>query len=90
MVRGTVFSHQPGAVDREDDRQTLQAHVVDDLIVGPLKERRIDGHHGPLAVGRQPRCQTDRVRFRDADVEEPIRERVLEKIQTRSCRPLRR
>ena len=40
--------HQTGPVDGEQHRQVLQRHVVDQLVIGPLQEARIDGDHGFL------------------------------------------
>ena len=46
MVRAAIVAHQPASVQEEAHGQILQGDVVDDLIVGPLQERRIDGHNG--------------------------------------------
>ena len=42
-MRRAVGADQPGAVDREADRQVLDRDVVHDLVVGALQEGRVDG-----------------------------------------------
>jgi hypothetical protein len=44
-VGGAVGADQAGAVQREDHRQVLQRHVVDQLVVATLQEGAVDGHH---------------------------------------------
>ncbi len=41
MVCCAVFSYQSGPVKTENHRQVLQAHIVDNLVVGPLQESGI-------------------------------------------------
>ena len=86
MVGGPVLAHQARAVDREDHRQVLQADVVDQLVVPPLQEGRVERHHGPHARRRQPGGEADRVPLGDAHVVEAVRERRLEQIEPRARR----
>ena len=58
-MSGAVFADQPGAVNREQDVQVLYGHVMDQLIVGTLQERRIDRHHRFGAVTGKARSQGD-------------------------------
>ncbi len=74
LVRLAVGAHQPAAVEREGDRQLLQRHVVDDLVVGPLQEGRVDGHHRPHPLAGQAGREGHGVLLGDADVVGPVRE----------------
>ena len=42
VMGAAVVPGEPGAIHREDDRQTLHADIVNDLIVGALQKGRID------------------------------------------------
>ena len=72
MVRAAVVAGEPGAVDGEDDRQALQADVVDDLVVGALEEGRVDADDRAHALGGETGGEGDGVLLGDADVEEAI------------------
>ncbi len=84
MMGGPVVSHEAATVQGQDDGKLLQADVVENLVVGALEERRIDGHDrdDPL------RCQTggkgDGVLFGDADVEETGWESPGELVEART------
>lgn len=54
MMGGAVFSHQSRPVKAEGDGQLLQADVMDDLIIGPLEEGGIDGHHRRMPRAASP------------------------------------
>jgi hypothetical protein len=47
VVRAAVVAGEPGAVEGDDDRQLLEAGVVDDLVVGALEKRGVDGGDRP-------------------------------------------
>ena len=53
-MRAAVVSGEPGAVDREDHRQALQADVMHDLIIGALQKRRIDADDGRMPSAARP------------------------------------
>ena len=36
-----VASHESGSVHRKNHRQILKSHIVDDLVISPLKEGRV-------------------------------------------------
>ena len=76
---GPSLADHAAPVDGEDHRQILQADVVDDLIVGPLQEGRIDGHHRPEALGGQSGGKGHRVLLGDAHIEEAVRETAWRK-----------
>jgi hypothetical protein len=46
MVRGTILPHESAAIHTENHVQIGEADVMDNLIIGPLKESGIDGHNG--------------------------------------------
>ena len=69
VVGRAVGADQAAAVDRKHDRQVLQRDVVDELVVGALKEGRVDRHHRHEALAGQPGGEGDRVLLGDADVE---------------------
>ena len=68
-----VVSNKAGAVDREDHFLVLHGDIVDDLVVGPLQERRVDADHGPHAARRKPRGEGDGMLLRYRDVKELLR-----------------
>ncbi len=63
VMGGTVVTHEACAVNREDHRQVLKAHVVDNLIVRPLEERGVDGDDRPRARRCKARCECDGMLF---------------------------
>src|SRR5579875_2752713 len=69
-VMGTaILTGEAGAVHREDDRQVLDANVMNDLVVGTLEEGRVDGGDGPHSLSCQPGGEGHRVLLGDTDVE---------------------
>ena len=72
---------RPGAVHREDDRQPLQADVVDDLVVGALQEGRVDRGDRARALEREPGGEQHRLLLGDADVEVALGHRRLEDVE---------
>ena len=73
MVRCAVLADQPAAVEAEDHREILKGYIVDDLVVGPLHECRIDVAEGDIAGSREARGKGHGMLFGDADVEGPFR-----------------
>ena len=65
---------QSGAVERKDDGEILQGHLLKDLIVRSLQKRTVDIHHGANPGLGQSGCKRDRVRFADTSVKESLRE----------------
>ena len=57
-VRRAVGADDARAVDREHHRQVLQRDVVDQLVVGALQERRVDGDDGLHALRTRARRRT--------------------------------
>ena len=62
----TVGAHQAGAVKRKHHRQVLDRHIVDQLVVGALQERRVDRDDRLQPFARQPGRERDRVLLGDA------------------------
>ncbi len=77
---GAVGADEAGAVDGEAHRQVLDRHVMHDLVVAALQERRIDRAERLEAFGRKAGRERHRMLFGDADVEGAGRERLLEDV----------
>ncbi|CAB4833403.1 unannotated protein [freshwater metagenome] len=86
VVTRSVRACNASAVETEDDRQTVQCHVVDHLIPGAIEERGVDGNDGSQAAQRHSRSTGDGVLFGDTDVVETIGEARLERQQSRRAR----
>src|SRR6267378_1779070 len=78
LVSRAIAADEAGAVHRKHDRQLLQRHVVNELIVGALQERRVDRHHRLQAVRGHPRGEGHRMLLGDRDVEIAIGETLGE------------
>ncbi len=90
VMCGTVLAHEASPVETEHDVQALQDGVHDDLIVGALQERRVDGHDRHHAAMCQPGGKAHRMLLGDADVEEPVGEALGERAESRAGRHGRR
>ena len=66
-----VGSHRSGAIDCKANRQPLDGDVMHDLVIGALKEGRIDSAKGSHAFGGQSGSKRYCMLLRDPDVEEP-------------------
>ena len=87
VVARPVGTGDAGPVDAEHDRQAVQGDVVDDLVPGPVEERRVDRDDRAQPAHRHAGGAGDGVLLGDADVEEAVREAGLERQQARSARP---
>ena len=67
--------------------QAVQGDVVDDLVPGPVEERRVDRDDRAQAAHRHAGGAGDGVLLGDADVEEAVREAVPGTAAGRSARP---
>ena len=47
LVRRAIGTNNAGSVQNKGDRQLLNAHIVNELVVGPLQEGAVDGHDRP-------------------------------------------
>ena len=81
VVGRPVVADQTGAVHREHHVETLEADVVDDLVVGPLEEGRVDRRDRLAPLERQAGSEQHRLLLGDPDVEVAIGELVLEDVQ---------
>ena len=68
VVRRAVLGREPGSVHAEGHRQALQADVVDDHVVGPLQEGRVDGADRPQAARGEAGGEERGVLLGDPDV----------------------
>ena len=80
-MRRAIGADEPRAVHGKPHRQGLDGHVMDHLVVGALKEGRVDHGKGPEPFGREPRCEGDAVLLGDADIETAVWELFGEKIE---------
>ena len=76
-----VGADQPRPVDGEAHGQALDRHVVHHLVVGTLKEGRVDGGEGLKALGGEPRGESHRMLLGDADIEAALREGFRELVE---------
>ena len=72
LVGLSVFADQPRPVEAEHHAQALDGHVVDDVVVGPLHERRIDVAERYHSLGGQSGGEGDGVPLGDAHVETAV------------------
>ena len=82
VVRRAVVAGDAGAVEREHDRQAVQADVEVGLVEGAGEERRVQRDDRAQPAHRHARRHRDRVLLGDADVEVAIGELLLERQQT--------
>ena len=81
-----VGAHKTGPVDGEAHRQFLDCHVVDDLIVAALEERRINRAERLVTFGSETGREGDPMLLGDSDVEGALWKHLLEKIEARAAR----
>ena len=70
----TVSTNNARAVDGEQDRELLNRHVMQHLIIGTLQESGINCHDRFVATNRQTRSKGHCVLLGDCHVEVAIRE----------------
>ena len=70
VVRRAVVADKTGPIDREHDRDLLQAHVLHEHVEGALQEGGVDGDDRPHAAERHAGGEDDGMLLGDADVEE--------------------
>ena len=76
-----VGADEAGAVHRETNRQALDRHIVHDLVVGALQERRINGRERLEAFGGEPGGEGHPMLLGDADIEAAIGKLLGEKVE---------
>ena len=79
-----IRSHQPSPIDSEPYRQPLHRHIMDNLVVGALQERGIDGGKWLAAFCRQPGRERHRMLLGDAHVKAPIWKPLGKFVQARA------
>ena len=84
LVGGAIGTHNSGPIEHEGDGQLLDAHVVDQLVVGALQEGAVDRHHGAQALTGHARRHGHGVLFGDTDIEILLRQGLLEQVQARA------
>ena len=73
LVGGAVGAHHAGTIQHKYHRQFLNAHIVNHLVVGPLQEGAVNGHHRSQSLGGHTGGQGHRMLFGDAHVNVLIR-----------------
>ena len=90
MVSGSILSHETTTIDTECHRKILRRHIVHDLIIGPLKERRIHRHDRLQPLRSKPCRKCHGMLFSNSDIVETIGKFFLERRQacafTHGCR----
>jgi hypothetical protein len=84
LVGGAVGADDAGAVHGQCDVQILQAHVVDDLVIGSLQEGGVDRGHGLHSLRGESGREGHGVLLGDADVVEAARELLCKPVETGS------
>ena len=69
MMGRSVLTHQSRTVQTDDDRQLEDSHVVDDIIVGTLREGTVDIAERLQTVLGHTRRERNGVSLGDADIE---------------------
>ena len=80
-MRRAVGTGQAGAIEQERDRQILQGHFLEDLVVAALQEGAVDVDDRPQAGLGLAGGKGHGVRFANAGVEEAIGKRVANRFQ---------
>ena len=83
-VRRPVRAHKPGAIDGEYNGKILNDHVVNELVIGALQERRIDRHNRLEAFARESCGKRDGVLLGDSDIEIAIGKELRKAHQPRA------
>ena len=77
-MRGAVGADQARAIECKKDGQILQRHIMNQLIVTTLQERRINCYDRFQPLASNTRCEGDSVLFGDADIKIARRKPALE------------
>ena len=80
-MRRTVRADKSRAIDGKAHRQFLDRHIVHDLIVGALQERRINRREGLVALRGQSGSKGHAMLLGDADIEGAVGEFLAKEIQ---------
>ena len=81
-----VASHKPCPVHCKEHRQVLDTDIVEDLVIGPLKEGGIDRHHRPESGCCHTGCGCDCMGFRDSHIKKAVRVFLSKGSQPRTVR----
>ena len=72
VVSHAVFPDKTSAVDAECNREFLNRHIMNHMIVGPLQEARINGHKRTEAVFGHTSGKGHGMAFGNTHVEHPV------------------
>ena len=79
----SVAGNSPASVKNKDAVEIREAHIVDNLVDGPLDERGVNRDDRNHTAGGKPRRKSDRVFLGDSHVEKPLGKMPRKRIQTR-------
>jgi hypothetical protein len=74
LMRLAIVANDAAAVNGEDYRQILDAHIVNDLIKGPLEEGRVNGNEGNEPLSSQSGSEGDGMLLTNAGIEDTLGE----------------
>ncbi len=89
-MRLSVRTDQSRSVHGEDDMQVLDADIVNDLIIRALQEGGINTDDRRESAHREAGRKCHRMLLCDPDIEEPVREDVVEPLESDSLLHRRR
>ena len=78
----TILPYQPSPVQAEGHRQILQAHIMQQLVIGTLGKGGIESHHWMLAISGQSCRQSHSMFLGYAHIQEPAGIFILEGAET--------
>ena len=81
LVGGAIGANDAGPVHHERDGQVLDAHVVDQLVVGALQEGAVDGAHGAEPFTGHAGGHGDGVLLGDAHIEVLVGAGLLQQVE---------
>ena len=76
-----IRADKPRTVDGKAHRQLLDRHVMDNLVVSALQERRVDRRERLVTLRREPCGKRHAMLLSDTHIERPIRELLAEQIE---------
>ena len=81
LVGLSIATHQPCTVNGKYNRQILNTHIVQDLVISSLQEGRVDCHHRLHASCCQPCRKGYRMLLRNSHIEESVFIHVTEPLK---------
>ena len=73
-MRGAILAHQTRTINCKHNIQVGERHIDNCLINAALQKRRVNSNNRFQAAKRKTRCQANGVAFRNAGINEALRE----------------